>query len=106
MKTNIISVKTVLAAVVFSGYVSANDNSKSGEEVYNTSCIGCHSTGVLGAPKAKVTSDWQPLLDEKGFDTLWKNSITGVKAMPPKGACGLCSDDEIKAAIEYMIDGI
>ena len=106
MKGKIISLIITLTIAGFSGYVSANANSKSGEEVYNTSCIGCHSSGILGAPKTKVASDWQPLLDEKGFDTLWKNSITGVKAMPPKGACGLCSDDEIKAAIEYMIDGI
>jgi cytochrome c5 len=43
---------------------------------------------------------------EKGFDTVWQNAIKGIGGMPPMGTCGDCSDDEIKAAIEHMIEGI
>jgi cytochrome c5 len=43
---------------------------------------------------------------EKGFDVVWKNAINGIGGMPPMGTCGDCSDDEIKAAIEHMIEGI
>ena len=32
-----------------------------------------------------------------------KNAINGINAMPPKGMCMECSDDEIKDAIEYMV---
>ena len=79
---------------------------RSGEVVYNNACVACHGAGVLGAPKMQVAVDWQPRLDERGFDMLLENAINGYNAMPPKGTCGDCSDDEIKAAIEYMIEGI
>ena len=61
---------------------------------------------MLGAPKLQDAADWQPRLDEKGFDTVWQNDINGINAMPPMGTCGDCSNDDIKAAIEYMIEGI
>lgn len=79
---------------------------RSGEAVYNAACVNCHASGVLGAPKHRAAEEWQPRLDERGFDQIWQNAINGYNAMPPKGACNDCSDDEIKAAIEYMIEGI
>ncbi|WP_018984319.1 c-type cytochrome [Salinimonas chungwhensis] len=79
---------------------------RSGEAVYNNACVACHGAGVLGAPKHQVAADWQPRLDERGFDMLLQNAINGYNAMPPRGTCGDCSDDEIKAAIEYMMEGI
>ena len=79
---------------------------RTGEEVYNTACTACHGAGVLGAPKVQVAADWQPRLDERGLDGIWQNALNGINAMPPMGTCGSCSDDEIKAAIEYMIEGI
>lgn len=79
---------------------------RSGEDIYNASCSACHGAGVLGAPKLQNAADWQPRLDEKGFDTVWQNAINGINAMPPMGTCGTCSEDDIKAAIEHMIKGI
>lgn len=77
----------------------------SGVDVYNKACVACHSVGVLGAPKLHDAGDWAPRL-EQGFDTVWKHAINGLNAMPPMGTCGTCSDDDIKAAIEYMIEGV
>ena len=79
---------------------------RSGADIYNQACLACHGAGVLGAPKLQDAADWQPRLDEKGFDTVWQNAINGINAMPPMGTCGDCSNDDIKAAIEYMIEGI
>lgn len=84
---------------------SAAAGPRSGADVYNKSCVACHSSGVLGAPKPQDAAAWSPRL-EQGFDTVLQNAINGIKAMPPKGTCGDCSDDEIKAAIEHMIEGI
>ena len=79
---------------------------KSGKDIYNSACTACHAAGVLGAPKTQNAGDWKPRLDEKGFDTVWQNAIKGINAMPPMGTCGTCTDDDIKAAIEYMIEGV
>ncbi len=79
---------------------------RTGKQIYDGACVACHTSGVLGAPKLQVAADWQPRLDEKGFDQVWKNAINGINAMPAMGTCGDCSDDDIKAAIEYMIEGI
>ena len=77
----------------------------SGADIYAKSCIACHSSGVLGAPKLQDAADWAPRL-ANGFDTVWQNAINCINAMPPKGSCGTCSDDDIKAAIEHMIEGL
>ncbi|MCY7294938.1 c-type cytochrome [Alteromonas sp. a30] len=77
---------------------------RSGEAVYQAACVACHGTGALGAPKLADQADWQPRIDERGFDTLLDHALNGFNAMPARGACGDCSDDEIQAAIEFMTD--
>ena len=74
---------------------------RSGEEVYNKFCFACHATGVGGAPKKGDAAEWAPHL-AKGNDAIWKSVINGLNAMPPKGTCMNCSDDELKGAITYM----
>ena len=75
---------------------------RSGEDVYNGHCAACHGTGAAGAPKFGNAADWKPRI-AKGEATLLKHALGGFNAMPPKGMCMDCSDDEIKGAIEYMI---
>lgn len=79
---------------------------RSGKEIYAAACTVCHAAGVLGAPKTQVAGDWQPRLDDKGYDEVWMNAVNGIGAMPPMGTCGDCSNDDIKAAMDYMIEGI
>jgi cytochrome c5 len=67
-------------------------------------CTNCHGTGVLGAPKFGTAADWAPRV-AKGMDTLYTHAIAGFNSMPPKGTCAACSDDEIKGAVKYMVDG-
>lgn len=75
---------------------------RSGEQVYNASCAACHGTGVAGAPKKGDAAAWAPR-KAQGLDSLVTNATNGLNAMPPKGTCGDCSAEELKAAIEYMI---
>jgi cytochrome c5 len=75
---------------------------KSGDQVYNGSCVACHATGAAGAPKLGDTAAWAPRI-AAGMDSLVTNATNGLNAMPPKGLCMTCSDDELKAAIEYMV---
>ena len=75
---------------------------RSGETVYSTTCMVCHATGAAGAPKLGDTAAWAPRI-AKGLDALVASSINGINAMPPRGTCGNCSDDELKAAVEHMM---
>jgi cytochrome c5 len=77
---------------------------KSGKDVYAGFCTTCHGAGVLGAPKYGAAADWAPRA-AKGKETLYTHAIAGFNAMPPKGMCAACSDDEIKGAVDYMLDG-
>ncbi len=78
---------------------------RDGLTVYNTYCMACHASGVSGAPKTGVASDWTARI-AKGKDVLADHAINGFNAMPAKGGCMDCSDDEIVAAIEHMIEGM
>lgn len=72
------------------------------EAIYQSKCLACHGTGAAGAPKVG-TADWAPRA-EKGIDALLATAISGVGAMPPRGLCMDCSDDDLKAVIEYMVE--
>ena len=74
---------------------------RSGEEVFNAACMACHSTGAAGAPKLGDVAAWADRI-AKGMDTLVAAVSTGLNAMPPKGMCFDCSDEDYKALIEYM----
>ena len=78
--------------------------SRSGDDVYNTSCKTCHGAGMAGAPKFGAPEQWAARID-KGMDTMYTSAISGFQGMPPKGLCMDCSDDELKAAVDYMLDG-
>jgi cytochrome c5 len=75
---------------------------KSGEQVYQTNCLACHGTGAAGAPKLGDAAAWAPRI-AKGMDALMASATNGLNAMPPKGLCMACSEDELKGAVEYMV---
>ncbi len=68
---------------------------------YNKSCAVCHATGAANAPKTGDAAAWEPRL-AKGMDTLVASVASGLNAMPPKGMCFDCSDEDVKALIEFM----
>ena len=76
---------------------------KSGADVYQASCFACHGTGAMGAPKKGDAAAWASR-KAKGMNVLLEHAIKGFNAMPPKGTCMACSDDEIKAAIDFMLE--
>ena len=72
---------------------------------YMASCFACHSTGAAGAPKVESgnSAAWTSRL-EKGMDTVVQNAIVGINNMPPKGLCFTCTDADITALVQYMIE--
>lgn len=74
-----------------------------GQKVYKTYCQACHANGVAGSPKLGDKAAWAPRI-AKGNDTLFTSVKKGLKAMPPKGGCMTCSDDDLRAAMGYMVE--
>ena len=68
---------------------------------YNKTCAVCHASGAANAPKTGDAAAWEPRL-AKGMDAMVQSVANGLNAMPPKGMCFDCSDEDYKALIEYM----
>ena len=72
------------------------------EQLYKQKCGLCHDAGLAGAPKLGSKTDWDPRM-KKGMDGLLKSAINGLNAMPPKGTCVECTDEQLQATIKYML---
>jgi cytochrome c5 len=77
-----------------------------GKSIFNKTCALCHASGVAGAPKPGDTADWGPRIAQ-GTDVLYKHAMegyTGAKGMmPARGGNTALTDDEVKAAVDYMV---
>ena len=79
----------------------------SGPQVYNAACVACHGAGIGGAPKLGDAAAWSGRLAQ-GMDVLTDHVINGYTGdagyMPPKGGRVDLSDEEIIAAMNYLLD--
>lgn len=77
-----------------------------GEARYAKTCFACHDQGVGGAPKKGDKAAWAPRIAQ-GDAVLIKHAFEGFQGkagyMPPRGACADCSDEELKAAVAYLV---
>jgi cytochrome c5 len=81
-----------------------------GPQVYNAACIVCHQPGsTTGAPTVGDAAAWAPRIAQ-GKDTLYTHALTGFQGtkgfLPPKGGRVDLSDDEIKAAVDYLVEQV
>ncbi len=85
--------------------VAASSGPRSGEEVYQAACFACHGTGAGGAPVLGDVAAWADRI-AKGSDALYSAGINGVPGtgMIAKGGCMNCSDEEVNAAVDYMVE--
>ncbi|PCI19159.1 MAG: cytochrome c, class I [Piscirickettsiaceae bacterium] len=72
------------------------------EQVYNTACLACHTTGAAGAPKVGDIADWAPRIAQ-GDDVLFEHATKGFKGMPPRGGSPQLTDKNITDAIQFMV---
>lgn len=73
-----------------------------GAATYNKACMACHATGVAESPKLGDKAAWAPRIAQ-GMDVLYTSVLKGKGAMPPKGGQMQLSDDDVKAAVDYMV---
>lgn len=74
---------------------------RSGQEIVDSVCAGCHSAGIAGAPKMDDNAAWTAIA-AKGFDAVLANAINGIAGMPPRGGSD-ASDDELRDAVTVML---
>lgn len=76
-----------------------------GKKTYEAACIACHGAGIAGAPKFGDKAAWAPRI-KQGKDVLYTHAIKGFQGkagmMPAKGGSA-ASDEEVKAAVDYLI---
>ena len=73
------------------------------EATYRRYCYSCHAVGAAGAPRVGDEDAWRPRIAQ-GWDTLLEHTIGGVRTMPPRGLCRQCSDEELAAVLDWMLD--
>jgi cytochrome c5 len=75
-----------------------------GKKLYDTVCMACHAAGVAGAPKFGDKAAWAPRI-KQGQATLYDHAVKGFQGkagmMPAKGGSA-ATDEEVKAAVDYM----
>ncbi|WP_370569087.1 c-type cytochrome [Legionella sp. PL877] len=77
---------------------------KRGKQVYVNACIICHQRGEMAAPLIGDGSNWYMRLKNSGLTGLYRHAIHGFNSMPVKGACVTCSDNDIIAAVDYILN--
>jgi c(7)-type cytochrome triheme protein len=81
--------------------VAASADSR-GRSVYQASCSACHATGLAGAPKVGDKTAWSSRT-KTGADVLYASATKGKGAMPPKGGNASLPDEDLKAAVDFML---
>jgi cytochrome c5 len=74
-----------------------------GKKVYFAACHICHQEGMMGAPRIGDAANWQLRLSQRSLPTLYRHVINGYNQMPVKGACVTCSDEDLEAAVDYLL---
>lgn len=90
-----------LVLVFFASTLSVQAADFDAAAKYSQTCGVCHASGVAGAPKTGDKAAWETRL-AGGMDALVASVKKGKGAMPPKGLCPDCSDEQIKALIKHM----
>ena len=77
---------------------------KRGKQVYVKACVMCHQNGQMSAPRIGNGPNWFRRLQASGLTGLYRHTINGYNSMPVKGACVTCSDNDIIAAVDYILN--
>lgn len=74
---------------------------RTGEQIYNEVCAGCHASGALGSPKHKEAGDWGKRIGQ-GYDTLLTHALKGFNKMPARGGDPDLTDLEVARGVVFM----
>ena len=98
------AISAVLLTLSIQTSLAAESEEFDAAKTYQSTCYACHGTGAAHAPEVGDVIEWEIRL-EKGMDTLVQNAIKGLNGiMPPRGLCTTCTDEDMKALVEYMLE--
>ncbi len=93
-----------ICSLLANGSLAAEADAFDAAKTYKGTCFACHGTGAAHAPEVGDVIEWEIRL-EKGMEVLIQNTINGLNGvMPPRGLCTNCTDDNLTAIIEYMLE--
>lgn len=88
------------------GFISAcSEKPDIGEQIVNSVCVACHMQAINGAPIIGNKKMWSKRLPQ-GEALLIEHAINGYELMPAKGGRSDLSDEEIAAAVRYMMSQV
>ena len=73
-----------------------------GQDIYQRACGSCHNVGLAGAPKLGDAAAWERPI-AAGMASLYRNSINGKGRMPPKGGRLDLADEDVAAAVDFLV---
>jgi cytochrome c5 len=95
-------------AAVSATAAPAKITADTGKKIFEAACSACHGAGIAGAPKLGDKAAWSARVAQ-GKETLYTHAIKGYQGkagvMPAKGGSN-ASDEEVKAAVDYMIAAV
>jgi cytochrome c5 len=77
-----------------------------GQKIFKQFCTSCHGNPPIidiKAPRINDKKAWQ-LRRKMGMSALMKLTTMGVGAMPARGGCFECSDEQLRETIQYILD--
>lgn len=96
----------VFLFVALIGFTPVYSQANGGEKIFTEYCNGCHGGGFVGwlsgAPKIGEQQEWKPFM-KKGLDKMVMAAIKGTDRMDPKGECDICTDQQIRETVEYIV---
>ena len=101
MKASKLVVLALASMAAFAANAAPKADLALGEKTYTATCVACHGSGVLNAPKLGDKAAWAPRI-KQGKPALYEHAIKGFKMMPAKGGNAALKDDEVHNAVEFM----
>jgi cytochrome c5 len=102
MRLPVMPVVVLCVAGLFASTAMAN-----GETIYNSGCVACHGAGIAGAPRVGDKAAWVHRIAQ-GKKIMYEHALKGFQGtagvMPAKGGFTHLSDEEVKAATDFMIE--
>lgn len=102
MKTFIVVTSCLLASSLFVACSKEDPDLALGEATFNEVCKVCHLQAINGAPILGNEKMWASRKDQS-LEVLVEHATNGYGLMPAKGGREELTEDQIRAAIKFML---